>query len=440
MATEKKRIRFHTSKDLEINHLIVPFNSIYLNIALMVFIVGQLVFLFCAPFLADGLNINRNATNISAHLLVWAGELFLLYSLMRGMVVLKKPLRKLFFAAMVGLTIFHWVMIIISARIIEIDEGINAIIYFLFMIPYLILGQQINHSYYDNLSVTGTLMLFTAFINLAFYVAQEMVGHYLIFDIIRIAVAILYIIVLRLRLVGSENVDDISRLLVNHSKTSEERSGTELNKKEIVRNSRKDIEIDYVISPETRTRMNIAAGVFIVAQIMLFLCAPVLASFFGIHRATFIFLSHFLKGFAETYLIYCLMKGMVKTKYPLQKFFMAAIVVILIFNFSVAFLAFLSYFDIHVLADAFIPLIVIRTIPYFLLGFFLYHRYYGMVSRLGMAMMLFVFFNLLIEGFLLSETTLLYDILLFIISASYVIFLRNVLIGKDTFEEQKQQG
>jgi hypothetical protein len=57
-----------------------------------------------------------------------------------------------------------------------------------------------------------------------------------------------------------------------------------------------------------------------------------------------------------------------------------------------------------------------------------------------MAMMLFVFFNLLIEGFLLSETTLLYDILLFIISASYVIFLRNVLIGKDTFEEQKQQG
>lgn len=440
MATEKKRIRFHTSKDLEVNHLIVPFNSIYLNIALMVFIVGQLVFLFCSPFLADGLNINRNATNICAHLLVWAGELFLLYSLMRGMVVLKKPLRKLFIAAMVGLTIFHWVMIILSARIIEIDEGINAIIYFLFMIPYLILGQQINHSYYDNLSVTGTLMLFTAFINLAFYVAQEMVGHYLIFDIIRIAVAILYIFVLRLRLVGSENVDDISRLLVNHSKTSEERSGTELNKKEIVRNSRKDIEIDYVISPETRTRMNIAAGVFIVAQIMLFLCAPVLASFFGIHRATFIFLSHFLKGFAETYLIYCLMKGMVNTKYPLQKIFMAAIVVILIFNFSVAFLAFLSYFNIHVLGEAFIPLIVIRTIPYFMLGFFLYHRYYGMVSRLGMAMMLFVFFNLLIEGFLLSETTLLYDILLFIISASYVIFLRNVLIGKDTFEEQKQQG
>lgn len=440
MATEKKRIRFHTSKDLEVNHLIVPFNSIYLNIALMVFIVGQLVFLFCSPFLADGLNINRNATNICAHLLVWAGELFLLYSLMRGMVVLKKPLRKLFIAAMVGLTIFHWVMIILSARIIEIDEGINAIIYFLFMIPYLILGQQINHSYYDNLSVTGTLMIFTAFINLAFYVAQEMVGHYLIFDIIRIAVAILYIIVLRLRLVGSENVDDISRLLVDHSKTSEERSGTELNKKEIVRNSRKDIEIDYVISPETRTRMNIAAGVFIVAQIMLFLCAPVLASFFGIHRATFIFLSHFLKGFAETYLIYCLMKGMVNTKYPLQKIFMAAIVVILIFNFSVAFLAFLSYFNIHVLGEAFIPLIVIRTIPYFMLGFFLYHRYYGMVSRLGMAMMLFVFFNLLIEGFLLSETTLLYDILLFIISASYVIFLRNVLIGKDTFEEQKQQG
>ena len=440
MATEKKRIRFHTSKDLEVNHLIVPFNSIYLNIALMVFIVGQLVFLFCSPFLADGLNINRNATNICAHLLVWAGELFLLYSLMRGMVVLKKPLRKLFIAAMVGLTIFHWVMIILSARIIEIDEGINAIIYFLFMIPYLILGQQINHSYYDNLSVTGTLMIFTAFINLAFYVAQEMVGHYLIFDIIRIAVAILYIIVLRLRLVGSENVDDISRLLMNHSKTSEERSGTELNKKEIVRNSRKDIEIDYVISPETRTRMNIAAGVFIVAQIMLFLCAPVLASFFGIHRATFIFLSHFLKGFAETYLIYCLMKGMVNTKYPLQKIFMAAIVVILIFNFSVAFLAFLSYFNIHVLGEAFIPLIVIRTIPYFMLGFFLYHRYYGMISRLGMAMMLFVFFNLLIEGFLLSETTLLYDILLFIISASYVIFLRNVLIGKDTFEEQKQQG
>jgi hypothetical protein len=134
------------------------------------------------------------------------------------------------------------------------------------------------------------------------------------------------------------------------------------------------------------------------------------------------------------------MKGMVNTKYPLQKIFMAAIVVILIFNFSVAFLAFLSYFNIHVLGEAFIPLIVIRTIPYFMLGFFLYHRYYGMVSRLGMAMMLFVFFNLLIEGFLLSETTLLYDILLFIISASYVIFLRNVLIGKDTFEEQKLQG
>lgn len=440
MKEGKRQYKFHTYKDLEVNHLIIPFNSIYMDIALMVFIVGQVVFLFSAPLLAERLNINKEVTAITANLLSWAGEMFLLYCLMRSMVVLKKPLRKQFLAAMAGLTLYHCVMIVLLSGVMEIAEGFNAIIYFIIILPYMVLGHQINHSYYGNLSVIGSLMLLTIFINLAYLVAKEMVGEYLIFDIIRIAFAIFYMVFLRIHLVGSEKVEDISRLLVNQKRDSETDGGTALNKIEIVKSTKKDIDIAYVISPEPKLRMDIAAGVFILAQVMLFLCAPVLSQMFGVHRATYIFLSHFLKGFAETYLVYCLMQGMASLKYPLRSIFLASIVVILIFNFTVAFLASLSYFNIHVLGEVFIPLLLIRTIPCFVLGFFLYQRYYGMVSQFGMVMMIFLFGNLLIEGFLLSASTLLYDIILFIISACYVIFLRKVLIGNDTYEEQNSQG
>ena len=440
MKEGKRQYKFHTYKDLEVNHLIIPFNSIYMDIALMVFIVGQVVFLFSAPLLAERLNINKEVTAITANLLSWAGEMFLLYCLMRSMVVLKKPLRKQFLSAMAGLTLYHCVMIVLLSGVMEIAEGFNAIIYFIIILPYMVLGHQINHSYYGNLSVIGSLMLLTIFINLAYLVAKEMVGEYLIFDIIRIAFAIFYMVFLRIHLVGSEKVEDISRLLVNQKRDSETDGGTALNKIEIVKSTKKDIDIAYVISPEPKLRMDIAAGVFILAQVMLFLCAPVLSQMFGVHRATYIFLSHFLKGFAETYLVYCLMQGMASLKYPLRSIFLASIVVILIFNFTVAFLASLSYFNIHVLGEVFIPLLLIRTIPCFVLGFFLYQRYYGMVSQFGMVMMIFLFGNLLIEGFLLSASTLLYDIILFIISACYVIFLRKVLIGNDTYEEQNSQG
>lgn len=440
MKEGKRQYKFHTYKDLEVNHLIIPFNSIYMDIALMVFIVGQVVFLFSAPLLAERLNINKEVTAITANLLSWAGEMFLLYCLMRSMVVLKKPLRKQFLSAMAGLTLYHCVMIVLLSGVMEIAEGFNAIIYFIIILPYMVLGHQINHSYYGNLSVIGSLMLLTIFINLAYLVAKEMVGEYLIFDIIRIAFAIFYMVFLRIHLVGSEKVEDISRLLVNQKRDTETDGGTALNKIEIIKNTKKDIDIAYVISPEPKMRMDIAAGVFILAQVMLFLCAPVLSQMFGVHRATYIFLSHFLKGFAETYLVYCLMQGMASLKYPLRSIFLASIVVILIFNFTVAFLASLSYFNIHVLGEVFIPLLLIRTIPCFVLGFFLYQRYYGMVSQFGMVMMIFLFGNLLIEGFLLSASTLLYDIILFIISACYVIFLRKVLIGNDTYEEQNSQG
>lgn len=440
MKEGKRQYKFHTYKDLEVNHLIIPFNSIYMDIALMVFIVGQVVFLFSAPLLAERLNINKEVTAITANLLSWAGEMFLLYCLMRSMVVLKKPLRKQFLAAMAGLTLYHCVMIVLLSGVMEIAEGFNAIIYFIIILPYMVLGHQINHSYYGNLSVIGSLMLLTIFINLAYLVAKEMVGEYLIFDIIRIAFAIFYMVFLRIHLVGSEKVEDISRLLVNQKRDTETDGGTALNKIEIVKSTKKDIDIAYVISPEPKLRMDIAAGIFILAQVMLFLCAPVLSQMFGVHRATYIFLSHFLKGFAETYLVYCLMQGMASLKYPLRSIFLASIVVILIFNFTVAFLASLSYFNIHVLGEVFIPLLLIRTIPCFVLGFFLYQRYYGMVSQFGMVMMIFLFGNLLIEGFLLSASTLLYDIILFIISACYVIFLRKVLIGNDTYEEQNSQG
>lgn len=440
MKEGKRQYKFHTYKDLEVNHLIIPFNSIYMDIALMVFIVGQVVFLFSAPLLAERLNINKEVTAITANLLSWAGEMFLLYCLMRSMVVLKKPLRKQFLAAMAGLTLYHCVMIVLLSGVMEIEEGFYAIIYFIIILPYMVLGHQINHSYYGNLSVIGSLMLLTIFINLAYLVAKEMVGEYLIFDIIRIAFAIFYMVFLRIHLVGSEKVEDISRLLVNQKRDTEADGGTALNKIEIVKSTKKDIDIAYVISPEPKLRMDIAAGVFILAQVMLFLCAPVLSQMFGVHRATYIFLSHFLKGFAETYLVYCLMQGMASLKYPLRSIFLASIVVILIFNFTVAFLASLSYFNIHVLGEVFIPLLLIRTIPCFVLGFFLYQRYYGMVSQFGMVMMIFLFGNLLIEGFLLSASTLLYDIILFIISACYVIFLRKVLIGNDTYEEQNSQG
>ncbi|MBQ4028385.1 MAG: hypothetical protein II624_04395 [Prevotella sp.] len=86
MEAKKHRIRFHSYNDLEINHLIVPFNSIYLNIAFGVFILGQLMFLLGFPLFAKQLNVNGNVMYFSAHLFSWLGEGFLLYSLMRGMV------------------------------------------------------------------------------------------------------------------------------------------------------------------------------------------------------------------------------------------------------------------------------------------------------------------------------------------------------------------
>ncbi|MBQ5506502.1 MAG: hypothetical protein IIT85_05085, partial [Prevotella sp.] len=243
----------------------------------------------------------------------------------------------------------------------------------------------------------------------------------------------IYIIFLRRILVGSEHVEDISKLTNRQDADNDESR----NKQKIERSDRHDREVNYVISPESKQRMNIATALFILAQVMLLLCAPAISELAGIHRGTFIFISHVLKGFSEAFLIYCLMKGMASLMYPFKNVFIATIVVVLLFNFTVALFAFLAYFGIHVLNVVIMPVLIIRTIPYFMLGFLLYHRYYGLISHLGIVMMIFLFGNILIEGFLLSGTMIIYDLILFAISVAFILFLRTVMIGNDTYQAQK---
>lgn len=434
MEAKKHRIRFHSYNDLEINHLIVPFNSIYLNIAFGVFILGQLMFLLGFPLFAKQLNVNGDVMYFSAHLFSWLGEGFLLYSLMRGMVVLKKSFGKLFWAAIIGLTIVR-----LSLGTLHLtgtfDGDISILLFFVLMIPYYILGFEINHSYYEKLSVTGTLMLLTALLNLTYIIAQTFIGNYLVSDIVCLVCALIYIIFLRRILVGSEHVEDISKLTNRQDADNDESNSR--NKQKIERSDRHDREVNYVISPESKQRMNIATALFILAQVMLLLCAPAISELAGIHRGTFIFISHVLKGISEAFLIYCLMKGMASLMYPFKNVFIATIVVVLLFNFTVALFAFLAYFGIHVLNVVIMPVLIIRTIPYFMLGFLLYHRYYGLISHLGIVMMIFLFGNILIEGFLLSGTMIIYDLILFAISVAFILFLRTVMIGNDTYQAQK---
>ena len=257
MEAKKHRIRFHSYNDLEINHLIVPFNSIYLNIAFGVFILGQLMFLLGFPLFAKQLNVNGNVMYFTAHLFSWLGEGFLLYSLMRGMVVLKKSFGKLFWAAIIGLTIVR-----LSLGILHLtgafDGDISILLFFVLMIPYYILGFEINHSYYEKLSVTGTLMLLTALLNLTYIIAQTFVGNYLVSDIVCLVCALIYIIFLRRILVGSEHVEDISKLTNRQDADNDESNSR--NKQKIERSDRHDREVNYVISPESKQRMNIATA------------------------------------------------------------------------------------------------------------------------------------------------------------------------------------
>ena len=92
------------------------------------------------------------------------------------------------------------------------DGDISILLFFVLMIPYYILGFEINHSYYEKLSVTGTLMLLTALLNLTYIIAQTVIGNYLVSDIVCLVCALIYIIFLRRILVGSEHVEDISKL------------------------------------------------------------------------------------------------------------------------------------------------------------------------------------------------------------------------------------
>jgi hypothetical protein len=437
MKTEKRKVRFHSSKDLEINHLIVIQESKYLNIALVLFLIGQLGFLFSNPQLAESCNIHRRLSLFAAHVLTWSGEIILLYNLMRGMIVLKKPFRKLFILALTGLSVVHVVMGLANLMgNVEISGNFSIPLYFVCMIPYMILGYKINHAYYGNLAIMGTFMVLTALANVSYLMVQEATegNNSIIFDIICIIFATLYIIILYNRLIGREHVEDISCL------TSYQREDTDdsINKIEIVEIDKDEIDISYVISPETRKRMNCAVALFILAQILFFLCAPQLSTFLGISRTTFACISHFLKGISEAYLVYCLMVGMAKTKHPFHNLFIAAIAGILIFNLSISFLTFLAHFGVHnILRSAFILLLIIYIIPYTILGLLLFQRYYGLISYLGIGMMLFVFATLLIEGFLLSEASLLYNLILMVVSIIYIVFLRKTLIGKDTYLENK---
>lgn len=438
METKRKNYGFHSARDLEINHLVVIHESMVLNLALFMFILGQFAFVVSSPLLAETWKIDRSISLFFAHVLSWCGEILLIYNLMRGMIVLKKPLRKLFISVLTTLTLVHFIMGFVNLMGMVNINGIFSIPFYIgCIIPFMVLGYEINHSYYGNLSLTGLLMVFTALANITYLMSHDLLGYnIIILDIICAIIATIYMVVLRMRLVGRENVEDISPLTSNQ----QEKITNSLGKEIYIRGSKEEIDFNYVISTETKNRMNLAVVLFIIAQVLFFLCAPQIATLLGISRVATAFLSHLIKGLTEAYLIYCLMKGVASLKYPLHRFFTATVVVILVFNLTIAFIILLSHFGIHgILIHVFTPLLIIYIVPYTLLGLFLFQRYYGLISYLGIAMMLYIFTNLLIQGFLLSGITLLYNLILATVSIAYIIFLRKTLVGIDTYEEQKEK-
>lgn len=438
MEKEKKhRIMFHGVKDIEIGHLITLYESKLMNLAVAVFIIGQVLFLIAHPNIAPSLNVNRIATIPLAHLLTFLGEAFLLWCLMTGMKVLRKPLHSFFIATLIGLAILHVALAAFHASTVQGGQlPYDIPIYIVFAIPYALLGFMISQNYYGDLSKTGNLMVIFVLANAIYLVIKEVFGSIIIADIICLAIAVYYILFLRSRLIGSEKVEDIS-LLKN---ATGKHTMKQLFHEEIIKKSKKsDIEVDYVITTQSSKSIKLAVYLFIIGQVLFFFTAPFFSSLMGYNRVALLGLSHLIKGLGEVYLLYCLMKGLADLKYPFKKTFTATIALNALFYLAVASLCLASFFDIHELGDSYVYLLVLRIVPYFVLAFSIYHLYYGHLSDLGMFMMVYLLVKILIDGFNFTGVLLYTDLILLIVSIAYVLYFHKWLIGADTYEEIREK-
>ncbi len=434
---KKHRIKFHGVKDIEIGHLITLYESKLMNLAVAVFIIGQVLFLTIQPDIASSLNVNRMAIIPLAHLLTFLGEAFLLVCLMTGMKVLRKPLHPFFIATLAGLAILHVALAIFQSSTMRGEQlPYDIAIYIVFAIPYAVLGFMISQNYYGELSKAGNLMVIFVLVNAVYLIAQEVIGPIIIADIICLAVAVYYILVLRGRLIGSENVEDISYL----KNATGNHTMKQLFHEEVIKRSKKnDIEVDYVITTQGSKSIKTAVYLFIIGQVIFFFTAPFFSSLIGVNRVALLGVSHFIKGLGEVYLLYCLMRGLADLKYPLKMTFTATIALNTLFYLAVALLCLVSFFGIHELGDSYIYLLVLRIIPYFVLAFSIYHLYYGHLSDLGMFMMIYLLVKILIDGFNFTGMLIYTDIILLAVSIAYVLFFRKWLIGADTYEEIREK-
>lgn len=438
MEKEKKhRIMFHGVKDIEIGHLITLYESKLMNLAVAVFIIGQVLFLIAHPDIAPSLNVNRIAIIPLAHLLTFLGEAFLLWCLMTGMKVLRKPLHSFFITTLIGLAILHVALSVFHASTVQGDQlPYDIPIYIVFAIPYALLGFMISQNYYGDLSKTGNLMVIFVLVNAVYLIVKEVIGPNIIVDIICLAVAVYYILFLRGRLIGCEKVEDISYL----KNATGKHTMKQIFHEEIIKKSKKsDIEVDYIVTTQSSKSIKLAVFLFIIGQVIFFFTAPFFSSLMGYNRVALLGLSHFIKGLGEVYLLYCLMRGLTELKYPLRKTFTATIAVNILFFLAVALLCLASFFGIHELGDSYIYLLVLRIVPYFILAFCIYHLYYGHLSDLGMFMMVYLLVKILIDGFSFTGKLLYTDLVLLAVSIAYVLYFHKWLLGADTYEKIRER-
>ena len=139
MGTGTRIICYHSSKDLEINHLITPCHSIIMHLAVLLYFIGALLFVISFPSFAQSHQIDRTVSLGAAHVLTFLGETTLLVCLMQGMKVLKNPMRKLFLWALAGIIIVHATMGILNMMgTVEIPTRYSIPLFFVCMLPSII--------------------------------------------------------------------------------------------------------------------------------------------------------------------------------------------------------------------------------------------------------------------------------------------------------------
>lgn len=436
MATGTRIICYHSAKDLEINHLITPCHSIIMYLAVFLYFMGALLFIVSFPSFAEGHGIDRTVSQAVAHLLTFLGESTLLVCLMQGMKVLKKPMRTLFMVTLAGIFIVHATMGIINLTgTADIPTKYSIPLFFVFMFPYFVLGYKIDNTYYGTLSVAGSWMLFSVALNLVYLLVIEFAGHYWVADFICAAVGIIYIIYLRNRLIGGEKARGISPVM--------EEDGTPQtqipNQPDIPMGKPTDVDetVNYVFVPFNKYIMSLAMLLFIIAQVMFLFSSPQMAAEYGVNRTSFIIELYAAKAVCETFLLYCLMKGMANLKHPFRKLFIVTIASVFIFNTTVAVLAYLSTHDIHLIGPMYLPLFILRTIPYFALAYLIFRKYKGDLSMLGVFMMVYLLVELLMQVFNGMGTLIYFDLLLMGAAIAYIFILRRSIVCEGAYQDQK---